>query len=471
MADNNNQQQERRLALPGLPSAGLTRRGFLVGAGAAAAAGGALLAACGGDDGDSEGDQAEDDSQAETPQTTASSPVGTIKIGYVTPRTGPLAPFGEADGWTVDKMREMLADGLMIQGSSWAVEIIDRDSESNSNTAATVAQELIVQDGVDLMLVSSTPDTTVPVVQQCTNNETPCLSNNAPWQPHYLGTGGRLGPDFPEPPVASEWNYHYFWGLEDVIGVFLAMWQEIAPGGTVGGLWPDDPDGNAWGHEALGFPPALQAAGFTVVDPGRFPLGGNDFTAQINLFKENGVDIVSGVLPPPDFGNFWAQAQQQGLEPTAVTVGKALLFPGAVASFENPGGISTEIWWSDKHPTSSTLTGQTSDQLARMFEAETGSQWTQPLGYSHSIFEVALDALTRAGGGGDKRALADALGETNLNTMAGPVNWGNSVVPHVTKTPLVGGQWMAGDDWDWELRIRTNEQLPEIPIDGPMVAV
>lgn len=435
----------------------LTRRTFVVGASAAVVGAGAFLAACG-----------DDDSTSSSPESSSTgSKGGTIKLGYVTPRTGPLAAFGEADGWTVAKMRRFFADGLMIAGTSYAIEIIDRDSESNANTAATVAQELIVQDGIDLMLVSSTPDTTIPVVQQCTNNEVPCLSNNAPWQPHYLGLGGQLGPDI-EPAAASDWNYHYFWGLEDVISVFIDMWQQVSPGGTIGALWPDDPDGNAWGDPVVGFPPALQAAGFTVVDPGRFPLGGNDFTAQINLLKSENVDMVTGNLTPPDFGNFWAQAQQQGLSPKAVTIGKALLFPGAVGSFQNPNGISTEIWWTDKHPYSSSLTGQSSNALAREFEEETGTQWTQPLGYSHSIFEVAVDALTRAGGASDKRALLDALGETNMATMAGTVNWGNSVVPHVTKTPLVGGQWVAGDNWDWELKIRSNQQLPELELDGPM---
>ena len=31
----------------------------------------------------------------------------------------------------------------------------------------------------------------MPVVQTCTNNEIPVLSNNAPWQAHYLGIGGQ----------------------------------------------------------------------------------------------------------------------------------------------------------------------------------------------------------------------------------------------------------------------------------------
>lgn len=440
---------------------GLSRRRFLWGAGAAGAAvaSGGLLAACGDDD--------DDTGTAEGGSSGGGDTAGTIKIGYVTPQTGPLAPFGEADTFVLNGLRDFLADGIMIQGTNYAVEIIDKDSESNSNTAATAAQELIVEDGVQLMCVAQTPDTTVPVVQQCTNNEIPVLSNNAPWQPHYLGIGGELGPDGP-PPVASEWNYHFFWGLEDVIQVFLAMWNEIAPGATIGALWPDDPDGNAWGDPAVGFPPALEAAGYTVVDPGRFPLGGNDFTAQINQFKENGVTVVTGVLPPPDFGNFWAQAQQQGLEVDAVTVGKALLFPGAVASFENPAGISTEIWWSENHPTSSSLTGQSASEVAAAYESANGTQWTQPVGYVHSLFEVAIDVITRAGGAEDKQALLGAMAETNLDTIAGTVDFTNPVVPNVTKTPLIGGQWVAGEEYDFELAIRTNEQLPDIPLDGPM---
>ena len=27
-----------------------------------------------------------------------------VKIGYVSPQTGPLAPFGEADRWVIDQM-------------------------------------------------------------------------------------------------------------------------------------------------------------------------------------------------------------------------------------------------------------------------------------------------------------------------------------------------------------------------------
>ncbi len=451
----------------------LSRRQLLAAA-ATVGVGGVVLWACGddepaADDASSTGDStsASGESSTSASATEPGGNDGTIKIGYVTPQTGALAPFGEADVFVLNALREFMKDGVDIGGKSYTVEILDRDSESNSTTAAAVANDLITKDGVQLMCVAQTPDTTVPVVQACTNNEIPVLSNNAPWQPHYLGIGGNLGPDAP-PAVASEWNYHFFWGLEDVIQVFLKMWADVAPGGVVGAMWPDDPDGNAWSDPNVGFPPALEAGGFTLVDPGRFPLGTTDYSAQIAQFKDAGVEIVTGVMIPPDFGTFWAQCQQQGFQPKAVSVGKCLLFPGAVGSYPNPIGLSSEIWWSDKHPTKSSLTGQSSAELAAAYSAETGLQWTQPIGYVHSLFEVALDAIKRAGGAADKQALLTAMGETNLETIAGKVDFTNPVVPHITKTPLVGGQWVKGETYDVEFKIVTNEQLPTIPVDGTL---
>ena len=456
------------------------RRVLALGGGAAAAA---ILAACGSDKKASSPTAAPGvttapgGTTAPAATTGASVPAsggggkdGTIKIGYVTPQTGALAPFGEADVFVLGALRDFFKSGVDIGGKSYTIQIIDKDSESNSNTAAAAAHDLITKEGVQMMCVAQTPDTTVPVVVACTNNEIPVLSNNAPWQPHYLGIGGKLGPGI-TPAVASKWNYHFFWGLEDVIAVFTKMWADVAPGATIGAMWPDDPDGNAWSDPGVGFPPALDKAGFKLVDPGRFPLGASDFTAQISQFKAAGVEIVTGVMIPPDFGNFWAQCQQQGFQPKAVTVGKCLLFPGAVASYQNPIGLSSEIWWSDKHPTKSSLTGQTSAELAAAYTAATQKQWTQPVGYVHSLFEVAIDALKRAGGADDKEALLQAMGATNLDTIAGKVDFTHPVVPNITKTPLVGGQWVKGKTYPVEFKIVTNDELPAIPLDGKLEAI
>src|SRR6185503_8550292 len=173
-----------------------------------------------------------------------------LKIGMVTPRTGPLAGFAEADGFVVNQMRKLFKDGLDIKGKKVPVEIVVKDSTSNPARAADVAADLILKDKVDLMLVSSTPETTNPVSDQCELSKKPCISTVAPWQPWFFGRGGKPGTGF-------DYTYHFFWGLEDIIGTFVSMWNSLPTNKTVGGLFPNDGDGNAWGDKTLGFPPAL----------------------------------------------------------------------------------------------------------------------------------------------------------------------------------------------------------------------
>ena len=137
--------------------------------------------------------------------------------------------------------------------------------------------------------------------------------------------------------------------------------------------------------------------GFTLTDPGRFQNGTQDFSAQIAAFKRDGVEIVTGVVIPPDAKTFLTQARQQGFKPKVITLGKALLFPGAIEALGDLGdGLTTEVWWSPSHPFTSSLTKQSAKALADAYESGTKKQWTQPIGFAHALFEVAADALKRA---------------------------------------------------------------------------
>src|SRR6185295_14386076 len=210
-----------------------------------------------------------------------------IKIGHVSPRTGPLAGFGEADGFILDQVRAILAKGLENGGKTYKVEIISKDSQSSGNRAAEVASELLLGDKVNLIVASATPDTTNPVSDQAEVNEVPCITTNCPWQPYFFGRKG-------------------------------------------------DPK--------IGLPPALAKAGYKLHDPGRYQLMNSDFTSQISAFKAAGTDIVTGNMIPPDFATFWSQAAQQGFKPKIVTIGKALLLPSVIESLgERGNGLSSEI--------------------------------------------------------------------------------------------------------------------------------
>ena len=287
-----------------------------------------------------------------------------IKIGHVSPRTGPLAGFGEADGFILEQVRGILAKGLESGGKTYQVEIVSKDSQSSGTRASEVASELILRDKVDLIVASATPDTTNPVADQAEVNEVPCITTNCPWQPYFFGRNG-------DPKKGFAWTYHFFWGLEDVIAAFLALWEGQPTNKVVGGLFPNDADGNAWGDPQRGLPPALAQAGCRLIDPGRYQVMNNDFTSQITRFKEAGAEIVTGNMIPPDFATFWSQAAQQNFHPKIVTIGKALLFPSVVNSLGARGnGLTSEIWWTPNYPFRSGLTGQSAQQLT---EAYTGA--------------------------------------------------------------------------------------------------
>ena len=385
----------------------------------------------------------------------------TLTVGYVHPKTGPLAGFAEADDFIIEGINKIFAGGLQNNGSSWNVEIITRDSQSNPNRGAEVAADLILRDEVDIIMAAGTPDTTNPVADQAEINEVPCITTDAPWQPYFFGRGGN-------PAEGFQSTYHFFWGLEDVIGVFLDLWNQSGAAKKVGGLFPNDADGNAWGDANLGLPPALSGAGFELTDPGRYQPLSDDFSNQIAAFRDAGCEIVTGVMIPPDFATFWAQAAQQGFNPKVATIGKAILFPSVVESLGARGdGLTSEVWWSPNHPFNSSLTGDSAQALVNEYTAATGRPWTQPIGFRHALFEVVADVVKRTEDLDDQQAITASIAATKLDTIVGMVDWSSGPVKNVSKTPLVGGQWQRDGD-ALDLKVVGNKDHPSIPKTGKL---
>ncbi|MFB9953153.1 ABC transporter substrate-binding protein [Rhizobium puerariae] len=388
-----------------------------------------------------------------------------IRIGYISPQSGPLSAFSEADKYMVSRF----LDAATKMGLK--TEVIVKDSQSNPNRAAEVARELITRDEVNLILVASTPETTNPVCTIAEAEEVPVISSVAPWQPWFIGQQGNPGD--PSSWSSFDYVYHFFWGLEDNVSVFLNMWNTVATNKKVGALWPNDGDGNAWAGD-VGMPKAAAAAGYSLTDPGRYQNLTDDFSAQINTFKQAGCDILTGIPIPPDFTTFWTQARQLGFKPKLVSIAKALLFPESVAALGDLGhNLTCELYWSPAFPYKSSLTGDSCADLAEQFSQAARRQWTQPVGFTHALFEVAADALKRASDPTDRDAVAEAVAATSLDTVVGNIAWGKTNVPafarkNVAKTPLVGGQWRRRNDGNFDMVIVENGNAPEIPLGGTL---
>jgi branched-chain amino acid transport system substrate-binding protein len=284
-----------------------------------------------------------------------------------------------------------------------------------------------------------------------------------PWQAWFFGRKG-------DPVKGFDWTYHFFWGLEDVIAVFTNMWKSVPTNRRVGGLFPNDSDGNVWGDPKLGLPPALASMGFALTDPGRFQNMTQTLASHISAFKRDNVEIVTGVVIPPDMKTFLVQSRQQGFKPKVISVAKALLYPATVEAVGDLAeGVTTEVWWTPSYPFTSSLTKQSAKALGDAYEASTKKQWTQPIGFSHGLLEIAVDVFKRTKDVGSKAAIRDAVAATDLNTIVGPVKFGGAgPMRNVSKTPLVGGQWVKGTKTKYELVIVDNQTMPSIPAGGKL---
>src|SRR6266516_1008687 len=359
---------------------GATRRSVLkgLGAGVLATGAGGMLAAC---------------SSGSKTSSVASS-TSTINIGYVAPFTGSLAGFASADKFVISTIRNTsaYAKGFKAGGKTYQVNIIATDSQSDPNRASQLARQLILNNNVDMLLTSSTPETVNPVAVVAQTEGVPCAATNDPWESWYAGLGGN-----PANPTAKfQYCTLFFFGLRQLIGCFIPMWKRMQSSSTaVACQWPNDADGTVFRAVLT---PVITAAGYKPVDGGAYTDGTTDYTAMISRFKSTNCQYISNCPLPPDFNVFWKQANQQGWKPKLATVAKVLLFPADTAAL-GPlvNNIATDSWWGPYMPTRSVLDPKLrARDLTNMFQQQTGREWVQSIGGTYGLFEIAHQALTSA---------------------------------------------------------------------------
>lgn len=398
---------------------------------------------------------------------------GTINIGFVTPLTGSLAGFASGDQYVIGKIRQTSAysKGITIGGKLYKVNIIVQDSQSDPTTAGQVASQLILSDKVDLIVTTSTPETTTPVTVAAERHGTPCVSTVVPWESWYLGLGGSPA-SLAHPTTEFQFCTMFFFGLPEFQGCFVPMWNHFKTDKTVACMYPNDTDGTAF---RLGFEPLIKASGYKVVDGGAYPdLTTTSFTSMISKFKANHCDIYSNAPLPPDFNTFWKQAVQQGFKPTLATVAKVLLFPAdALALTPLPYNVATDSWWGPYLPYSSSLSGESAVHLADGYQNATGKQWVQSIGSSYSLFEVAYEALRAVSDPHDRVELASALHKVNYTGMCGPLNFATGPAPGVGIIKPLGVQWKKtppGSKSPIEMQVVDNSLNPDVKIQAALEA-
>ncbi|MCF0143242.1 MAG: ABC transporter substrate-binding protein [Parasporobacterium sp.] len=429
-----------------------------------------LLAACGGNSGNNGGEAAPAQSGGAAPAAPAASG-DTIKIGYVNPTTGALAGNGEGCDWVVNQITNWVKEngGITVDGAQKEIQVIVYDSESDSAKCSEMAQKLIEEDNVDLMVAIQTPETVIPVAATAERYGVPCIAIQAPVNPVAANVAGGS---------EAEWVYEAFWTIETVYECHKALWTAAGygpgSGAKIGLAFANDADGSAW-HDI--FVQKLPEDGYEVVDPGMYPSGSDDFTSYAAAYKAAGINILAGTNIPPDFLKLYKACINAGVQVDCVTMGKCCLLSGDVAVLEGDTaglaqGIMTEVWWTPDFPYSSGITGISSADLGAAYTADTGRTMPQPAGYAYAALELAIDVFTRAGTT-DKEAVRDALAATDLATIVGPIKYDKELMGlKYGEVVICGGQWQLQEDGTEKLVIIDNTVYANenIPIQGSYVA-
>jgi branched-chain amino acid transport system substrate-binding protein len=434
----------------------ISRRGLLRAAGASAAVVGAggLLQAC---------------SSGIKGASTASTKA--ITIGWVHPLTGDLAGFGAPDNWVISKIKATTPykKGFKIGGKTYPVTIKSYDSQSSVSRAGDLARTAILNDKVDLLFASSTPETVNAVASQAETLGTPLVCANIPWESWYLNLFPKGNPA--HATEKAKYVVMYFLGAEHLAKAFIPMWNRIHDqlhtDKVVAAAFPNDPDGGAFRQV---FPPIVTAAGYKFDMSSAYPDGTTNYSSMISQFKADKADFFTNVPLPPDFAAMWKQSLQQGFRPKLATVAKVLLFPSDAYSMGSEVyNIATDTWWVPTLPWTSTFTGESCQTMANEYESTVGQQWNANIS-NYSLFEVAHAALTSVSDPHDKAEVANAIHNVNIHALAGPLDFASGgPAPGVAITPPAGVQWQKGTKYPLEMQVVDNTLLPDAKITADLL--
>jgi branched-chain amino acid transport system substrate-binding protein len=355
----------------------------------------------------------------------------TIKIGRVAPIPGPLADVGKDTPWVDEHKLNPInkTGGLKVGAAQCKVEFKIYDSKSTVAGSAEAATRAILQDKVDFLMAQGTPDTTNAPSDLCERNHIPCIATDTPVEAWLLGPDGK--------PKTYEYTYEFFFSVPDLVQNHIGMIKSLPGGfnGNIGYLYPNDPDGTVF---AKIFGPIIAKEGWKPTDPGRFQEGLPDFTSIINQFKRDKVEVVTGVLAPPDMQNYLQQAAQANYKPKMYIIDKGTGYPEPMSALGKAGyDLLSVNFWSPAYPGKSMYGGYDGQGLVDAYEKQTGKQYVPPLGYDDASYDVLLNAIERAGTK-DRDAVLKALSATDLDTVVGHVKFNGQ---HYSVQPLGGAQW------------------------------
>ncbi|MEM1586468.1 MAG: ABC transporter substrate-binding protein [Candidatus Bathyarchaeia archaeon] len=380
-----------------------------------------------------------------------------VRVGYIASITGVLAAFGQPHSWAVQKFFSKVTE-VTVGGERLQIKLITYDDSSDATKAVALAEQLILQDKVHILLTSAGPPiTAIPIAQDCDRYKMPCLTDGLfePWWESgpYKYAWCIASSLITEPPEGDP--RHGKPGYTD-LGAYLEFTNLFRDktNRRVAIFAPDDADGRVFYNFAKD---RLPKAGYTIVgvekNLGLYAPGTMDFTAIIREWKEAGAEILWGLSDSPSFANMWRQANTLGWKPKLAMDGRALKNYDDVAAIG--GGLQHGLIdpfniWNPYLPWKCSVTGITGMQLAEEWTRETGKPWTDILS-GYSVGEVTVHVL-EAAGSLDSEVINNAFTKVDFISLG----WGKvKFVPEWHWNPQQSqvGQWVITEKGELKMEI------------------
>ena len=389
------------------------------------------LAAYAGDEDPAQENSAEAVEEAAAEDSTETGAELVVKVGFVYPKTGDLASFGEyTEEWTKYVVDLANQKGITIDGQKAVISLITADSQSDPKEARKAAKQLIEEKNIDIMITSKTADTTVPVSEICESKGIVCLSVDTPDEAWDVR--------------GHKYSFHAGFDISSELDCFMDAWDQIVNNHRVGVMHPADSEGSTMINT---IPNYITDRGYTAYDPGSYLPGQQNFSNIIRNLKTQKVEVLAGVMTNADFETFYAQLKEDGyLENIKViTIAKTALFRKDIEKMDVEG-LCTEIWWDPTFPYVSSLDGSTGAELNEQFTKLTGQDHAPAaVGYDYANIEILYAVLNSAGSlNSDK--LIEAAENLDLDTVMGHVQYNDR---NYSVQPLAEGQWVTDSTGEW----------------------
>ena len=355
----------------------------------------------------------------------ASSPKASRKnyvtIGRICPMTGEYAEYAEG---TLESEKAAVEEinrsgGIFIDAleKKLLVRYLLCDSKSTERGAKEAALHLIEEENVDVIIVSHSDSTVLPVAAICEEKQIPCFCADAD-ESLWLSQG------------RHDYSFLVSAGTRQQLDAFLPIWQEKQVTSLVI-LSDQEMTENSFAQNAVKYCADNRIAVKEVQLS-------EDY---IKTLRDAKADALLCLLDTDQYLDAVRKIHDAQAELKACMLVNGHLYYDALEKDPLSSAFDqtyTAEAWAPSFSFTSSLTKQTGKDLLEWWDSEYTTPCPESLGYKHGIVEVTIEALKRAMAV-DADSIIKAAKELNLDTVLGTVHFDRN---HFAAVSCVASQWV-----------------------------